>query len=368
MKNILFITPFTPSNIGAAMKFTKKTIETLAEKYHIDLVYFRAEGEGDYLPNNPNINVLCTFDVNNKERILCVLQKPWLYPTFSARYRRKLQQLIAEKMKEMQYDLLFLDHSQSFIYGKDYPDVDKILMSHDVIYQRVSRTSNKLIASIAHSSEKQMIVQPKSHVFSFSTKDKLLIDSEYGINSHFTCGNVDDLVYETYPKQINKTYVFFGQWVRQDNSGGLEWFLKEVYDKTPSDSRFVIIGRGLSPELEALVKRKDRIEYLGFVDNPYQIIADSTAVISPLFSGAGVKFKVLESIACGTPVIGTKIAFEGIPNDYSDFMIVANSADEYINQMEAVQFSVDERIEMKTRFLREYVNPYLIKYIDELMN
>ena len=55
MKNILFITPFAPSNIGAAMKFTKKLLETLANSYNVDLIYFRAEGEQDFSPCNANI-------------------------------------------------------------------------------------------------------------------------------------------------------------------------------------------------------------------------------------------------------------------------------------------------------------------------
>ena len=51
---------------------------------------------------------------------------------------------------------------------------------------------------------------------------------------------------------------------------------------------------------------------LGFVDNPYKIMSESLGLIAPLFHGAGIKVKVIESLACGTPVIGTEVAFEGI--------------------------------------------------------
>jgi len=34
----------------------------------------------------------------------------------------------------------------------------------------------------------------------------------------------------------------------------------------------------------------------------------SKALISPLFTGAGIKVKVIEALACGIPVIGTDIA------------------------------------------------------------
>ena len=40
----------------------------------------------------------------------------------------------------------------------------------------------------------------------------------------------------------------------------------------------------------------------------------SRALIAPLFKGAGVKVKVVEALCCGTPVLGTSVALEGIPN------------------------------------------------------
>lgn len=367
MKNILFITPFAPSNIGAAMKFTKKTIESLAETHLVDLVYFMAEGETEYKPSNKNIHVLKVYSVGMKDRLLSVIQHPFLHPIFSVRYRRELDKSIASWMKEKSYDLLFLDHSQSFIYGKKYPDIPKILMSHDVIYQRVSRSSGKLISSLCHASEEIMMKQPNANVFSFSTKDQDIIKKEYGISSYVTCGNIDDIAYSTYPHETKDNYIFFGQWVRRDNAEGLEWFLKEVYPKTDANMNIKIIGRGLSDEVKSIIAGMDRVEYLGFVDNPYQLIADSKAVLSPLFTGAGVKFKVLESLACGTPVIGNEIAFEGIPGDYPGFMLYAKTADEYIQTMKSINKTLNERVALKEKFIREYVNPYIVKHINEIL-
>lgn len=367
MKRILFITPFAPSNIGAAMKFTKKTIETLALSYIVDLVYFMAEGETEYCPANENIHVLRILKVRIKDRLQSVLGHPFLFPIFSVRYRKSLMSEIKQWNTSHKYDLLFLDHSQSFIYGKAFPEIPKILMSHDVIVQRISRSSGKLMTLFCKNTEKRMINQPNASVFSFSTKDQTIIKEQYGIESYVTCGNIDDQVYQTKPSEIQNRFVFFGQWVRKDNSSGLEWFLKEVYPKTDMRMNFVIIGRGLSKELIALVDKSERVEYMGFVENPYQLIADSKAVLSPLFTGAGVKFKVLESLACGTPVIGSDIAFEGIPTEFSNYMIYANSTESYLKSMQDINYTCEERIIMKENFIRDYVNPYIIKYIANIL-
>ena len=367
MKKILFITPFAPSNIGAAMKFTKKTIEALAQNHQIDLIYFMAEGESPYSPDSPNINVIKSIKVTTFDRLLSIASHPWLYPIFSVRYKLCVAKEIRRHMKLKHYDLMFLDHSQTFIYGKTYPNIPKILMSHDVIYQRVTRSKGALFSAWCHHTEKVHVRQPNSHVFSFSTKDKQILDQEYCIKSDVTCGNIDDLAYHTIPTHKTDTYLFFGQWVRKDNLDGLEWFLKHVYPKTPTYMTFKIIGRGLPQHLQEYVNVADRIQYCGFIDNPYQEIANSRAVLSPLFTGAGVKFKVLESIACGTPVIGTEIAFEGIPQEYSSFMQIAHTPEEYIYKMQHISYSIDECIAMKRKFIENYINPSIIQYINSLI-
>lgn len=368
MKKILFITPFTPSEIGAAVKFTKKTIEMLAQSYKIDLIYFKTEGETAYLPYNENVNVVGVYNVSLKDRLLSIIKKPWLYPLFAVRYRKKITRYIKEIYNSNNYDLIFLDHSQSFIYGKFFQGTPKILMSHDVIYQRVSRVSMKLISWWCHRTEFRMLHQENSHIFTFSTKDQEIIKRFYGLDSYVTCGNIDEEAIKVVPQRITDDYIFFGHWGRKDNSEGLEWFLKDVYPLIPEYVKIKIIGKGLSAPLCDYVKGLERVEYLGFVDNPYNIIANCKAVLSPLFRGAGVKFKVLESIACGTPVIGSEIAFEGIPEDYKDFMINAITPNDYVKEILSVDYDVKSRMNMKNKFIREYFNPYIVKHIHTVLD
>ncbi len=367
MKRILFITPYAPSNLGAAMKFTKKTIENLADSFLVDLVYFKAEGEFDYVPDNGNIRVIKKLTVGRKDRLISVLQRPWLYPIFSVRYRKKLAKELKRLAREGNYNLVFLDHSQSFIYGRLFPLVPKILMSHDVIYQRVSRTSGFLLSEWCKLTENKMMNQKNSFIYSFSTKDQQIIKSQYGYNSYVTSGNVDELVLSTNPTVISDTFVFFGQWVRKDNSEGLIWFFDNVYPHIKSSFFFKIIGRGLPQSILDKIRDCNNVDYMGFVDNPYQIIAEARAVLSPLFSGAGVKFKVLESMACGTPVIGSEIAFEGIPTEYSSLMIQSNTIEDYLLAMENVTKDITKRQSIREKFLNNYVKSQLVEHIKQII-
>ena len=86
--------------------------------------------------------------------------------------------------------------------------------------------------------------------------------------------------------------------------------------------------------------------------------------MSPIFSGAGVKVKVVESLACGTPVIGNEIAFEGISDEFSDFMIYANNPEEYAEIINKINLSIDKRLEFKERFMSNYQKQLISNYIN----
>jgi glycosyltransferase involved in cell wall biosynthesis len=56
-------------------------------------------------------------------------------------------------------------------------------------------------------------------------------------------------------------------------------------------------------------------------------------LLVPIFSGSGVRIKILEALSMGIPVIGTKIAIQGI---YSNACLIAEKTDEYIQQIEYI--------------------------------
>ena len=87
---------------------------------------------------------------------------------------------------------------------------------------------------------------------------------------------------------------------------------------------------------------------------------------APLFTGAGVKQKVFESIACGTPVIGTEIAFEGLPEKYSNMMLLANDVESYLKAME-VDIPVEERRRIKKEFIADYTSETIPQFLNKLL-
>jgi glycosyltransferase involved in cell wall biosynthesis len=102
------------------------------------------------------------------------------------------------------------------------------------------------------------------------------------------------------------------------------------------------------------LKKLGNIKILSFIKNPYKIISESQILVAPLFEGAGVKVKVIESLACGTPVVGTEIAFEGI--EFDKGLYLARRPTEYVQIIKELFNDVDLKYknELRMEFLKFY--------------
>lgn len=363
MKRILFLTPYLPSSKAGGENFTRLLLDDLSNSYYIDLIYFKYESDEFYNTKTPNIRVLHIVNNSTLLKVWNCLKFPIYHPIFTIRFSWRLLFYIKDLLSKEKYDLIYLDHSQMFLYGRFLKKVPKIYMSHDVMAQRFQRHSNKIIWKWVCVTEKKLLSVPNSIIFSFSNKDKAIIKSQYGINSEVTHFFLDREVIKAMPRQIEKRLVFFGKWKRADNFDGLKWFVENVLPILSKDLLVSIVGIGLSQNFQNELSKYENVSYLGFVNNPYNMISNSLAVISPLFSGAGVKVKVVETLACGTPVIGTSIAFEGISSEYEKFMIQANTADDYLQAILNLNVGIDERIAFKQTFLQSYNEKSITSYI-----
>jgi glycosyltransferase involved in cell wall biosynthesis len=349
MKKILFLTPYVPSRRAAGENFTRQALDDLSKEHEISLVYFKYQNDPVYEIKSSNIEVIKICKNSLALKMWNCLKIPFLFPVFTIRFSFRLLWLLKKK----NFDMFFLDHSQMFLYGKFFPNAKKVLLSHDVMHQRYSRRLNFVMAFWAKCSENYVIRQHNASVLSFSEKDREFLKNNYGIESNVINFYLDENVIKATPKNIGDYFVFFGNWKRNENLDGLRWFFDVVFPLLKNSCKFKVIGLGLPAILEKFLISKG-VDYPGFLDNPYSEIANAKALIAPLFSGAGVKVKVVEALACGTPVIGNEIAFEGISVEFSKFMLMNANAEDFANSIFSLSFNVQERIAFKKDFMYRY--------------
>ena len=371
MKKILFITAFTPEENCGGGKNTIGLINDLSKSFEVDLVYWESRSEGSYTSPNKNVVIQLIFKSSRLRQLLNILLMPFLYRYFTGKFNWLSLIRIRGLIIKNKYDVVFFDHSQVFLYSKFIDKkTPKFLLSLDVISQRVSRKSNKLIQKFCISSESFCLSAQSSYSIVLNEKDRSLIKEFFGIDSAVCFVYFDEKVTLCETSVINDEFVFFGNWIREDNLYGLLWFLDKVLPFIKDPIKIKIIG-SVDYDLSKYIKKNLDIRSLGFVDNPYPIISNCRAMVAPLFTGAGVKVKVIESFACGTPVIGTEIAFEGISKDYSTMMFKAHTPQEYahfINNADKLYFSPTEREDFKIKFLETYQSETIPNLIYKLLD
>jgi glycosyltransferase involved in cell wall biosynthesis len=142
------------------------------------------------------------------------------------------------------------------------------------------------------------------------------------------------------------------------NQEGLIWFLEKCWpkinDKFP-EIKFYIAGRNAP----YWFKRKmdlPNVVFEGEVPDAYDFMNSKSIMVVPLFSGSGMRIKIIEGMALGKPIITTSIGTEGISTTAGENIMLAETADEFVS-------SISELIDNREFF--DKIGRNAIEYIHE---
>jgi glycosyltransferase involved in cell wall biosynthesis len=133
-----------------------------------------------------------------------------------------------------------------------------------------------------------------------------------------------------------KALYFLGalDWI--PNQEALDWFVKIVWPgilEVFPDFEFHIAGRNAPQCFVNLLKNKRRVVFHGEVPEASVFIQPYTINVVPLFSGSGIRVKIIESMAYGKVVIGSSKAVSGIPAVTGQHLLLAETAEDYLNHI-----------------------------------
>jgi glycosyltransferase involved in cell wall biosynthesis len=108
-----------------------------------------------------------------------------------------------------------------------------------------------------------------------------------------------------------RTVLFFGVLNYAPNREAVAALAEEIAPQAPPNVRFVVAGIGG----EDLAQRYPQLHFEGFVPDIHALIRRCDGVIVPLKAGGGTRMKILESVACGRPVLSTACGAEGLDRE-----------------------------------------------------
>ena len=128
---------------------------------------------------------------------------------------------------------------------------------------------------------------------------------------------------------------FIGSLDWRPNTEGLDWFLQEVWPsmniKFPN-VKLHIAGRNTPQNIQDL--QLQNVVVHGEVESAIDFLGEHSALVVPLFSGSGMRVKILEGMALGNVVITTKLGLEGIDAAHGKEVLIADDTEEFIKCVE----------------------------------
>ncbi|MEO5710804.1 MAG: glycosyltransferase, partial [Nocardioidaceae bacterium] len=163
--------------------------------------------------------------------------------------------------------------------------------------------------------ERQM-VEDFERCLLISHKEAAMLSAATGSGSVHTMSPVVDPV--TRPRDYRRppVFVLLGLLSLPHNHDAALTFLRSSMPRLRElvpDAVVHIVGRGATDQIRTAAAPYGRHVHIeDYVDDLGALLSSARAVLAPLRFGSGIKIKVLEALAHGTPVISTPVGAEGI--------------------------------------------------------
>ncbi len=125
--------------------------------------------------------------------------------------------------------------------------------------------------------------------------------------------------------------VFTGKMDYRPNWDALEWFTSAILPRIAAiepQVKLAVVGRGLRPRLASRLD-PGRVILAGGVPDTRPFIARADVAVMPLRMGGGTRFKLLEAMALGAPVVSTRRGVEGFQAAHGQELLLADGPDEF---------------------------------------
>jgi sugar transferase (PEP-CTERM/EpsH1 system associated) len=334
MPHILMLTPYLPypPNSGGRSR-TYNLVKHLRHDYRITLVCFgRPEEQAfDLSP----MRDLCDLIVVDRVPSPGTLKAARLSLTSSRPVTMRLYhtpemiRTVADLLRQRTIDLV---HVESFYMMPNLPDpigVPVLLSEPAIEYVAWGRHAHVARPwytrpAIMLEALKMRFWEPRAWsdatvVGVMSAVDRQIVNrATPGVKTALTPNGVDvDFFHmdETVPRDSH-TAVYMGDYKYFPNTDAMLHLAKEILPlvrQKRDDFRLVLVGKDPPPELVALHNDPNiPITITGLVDDTRPYLQSSAVFVCPLRSGSGTRFKLLEALACGCPVVSTTVGAEGL--------------------------------------------------------
>jgi glycosyltransferase involved in cell wall biosynthesis len=130
------------------------------------------------------------------------------------------------------------------------------------------------------------------------------------------------------PRQPD-TAVYLGDYKYFPNVEAIDYFMREMMPLIRAERpkfTLTLIGKDAPLSFIEMSKNPDSgLKIAGLVDDTRPYLCGASVFICPQRSGGGTRFKLLESMACGCPVVSTTLGAEGLGATHGEHLLIADT-------------------------------------------
>lgn len=290
---------------------------------------------------------------------------------------KEFELALIEKLKTVSFDIIQLEgvFMASYIpIIKKYSNAIITLRSHNIEHQIWERHIGieknwlkKIYLSIQNKRLKTFEIKAFNMVDAIVTitdEDKKGITKLVGtktIHTTVTGINLESYEAKAEAKKVNSVFHFASMdWL--PNIEAVDWLLQNVWHevlKQKPEAELVLAGRGMPQRFKTL--KQKNITVIENVKSAQEFYQYYDIMLVPLFSGSGLRIKLVEGLAYGKPIVTTSIGAEGISYTHQKELIIADTKEEFVNAIVSLLSDNESKkqLQKNARLLAEMQFDYL---------
>jgi glycosyltransferase involved in cell wall biosynthesis len=345
---ILMLTPYLPFPLlsGGQIR-TYNLLKKLASKYDVTLfALIKEESERQYLPE---LEKYC-----KKVHLFKRSKKPFtlknILQTATSSYpflviRNHVPETIhavEEELAAEHYDLI---HAETFYMMPHIPQtrVPILLVEQTIEYLGYESFADKIKIPLVKpllNIDINKIRKWEKHYWESCTKLVAMSDDDKNfISEHVSDPSKIAVVsngvdYEWFDQKArhepaDPTVLSVGTFNWLPNVEAVQFLVEKVWPlikaKAPQ-TKLWIVGNAPTAEIFAYQKKDTSITITGGIPDIRDAFGGAQVLVAPVFSGKGTRYKILEAMASGTPIVATEIAVEGLGVTNGTHVLTSNTA------------------------------------------
>ena len=290
------------------------------------------------------------FKVNTNFNLLKLIKSFLSSKSYQAErfYNKNVAKKIIKVINEKKYKFVLFEGVFPSVYLKDIQlncNCKTIIRTHNIeheIWNNLAKNSNNLLKKIIYFFLKwqmkkweNFICSKCDFLFCISKNDQLYFNKIIKKKSEILPVSFN-LKERQKPKEFSIFHLGSMDW--KPNIEGVEWFIKKVWFKnfTNNESfKLYLAGKNMPVFLKNKNNKSLIIE--SNVESAKNYMLGKSVMIVPIFSGSGIRIKILEGMSMGIPIISTPKGAQGIECENKKNIIICENEFEFIKAIKNIK-------------------------------